>query len=147
MKNTFINTDAFFEEVKDIYNAELRECGYNPQEHEDFVEEYAWNMVQNTSDNMTKYVHMSDTHMIGNFCDIRQDWDDCPEFINSEVKPWGDFDEVVKSVDEGTIDEKRFAQLQTWILDWFFKAFGTYDMRYNFISDFNEMEYREENEI
>lgn len=140
----FINEDNFFEAFKGLYNDELVSCGYNPQQYEDYVDEYAWNTTLSTAASFRKYVHMADTHMVGNFCNIRQDWECCPEFIGSEVQPWGMFDDVVKSIDDGTISDDNLARFQTWAMDWYFTAFGTYNLKYNFITCFGEMIYQEE---
>ena len=84
--------------------------------------------------------------MDGNFCNIREDWECCPEFIGSEVKPWGKFDDVIKSIDDETISDKDLKKFQTWAFDWYFRAFGTFGLTYNFGEWISEMEYERKQE-
>lgn len=118
----------------------------NAQKYESTIEEYANINAQTIVDDMNRYVHQKDTKIIGNFCNIREDWEVTPDFIGSDVKPWGKFSDVVKSIDNGTISEEDLKKFQQWAKDWYFRAFGTWGLCYNFQTLISEMEWEEEQE-
>lgn len=112
--------------------------------YEEFIEDFAYITAESICHDMKKYCHRADTQIAGNFCDIRQDWEETSAYIGSEVEPWGSFDDVVKSIDEETISDEDLKKFQTWCQDWFFRAFGTYGLCYNFYSFICEFKYEEE---
>jgi hypothetical protein len=138
----FINYDDMYECIKNIYIDALDEDEVSKYENE--IECHAEIAAQDAVESMRKYVHRKDTRMCGNFCNIREDWEDTPEFIGSEVQPWGKFDDMVKSMDDDTISEEDCKKAQTWCMDWYFRAFGTWGLKYNFQSYISELEYEEE---
>ena len=138
----FLNYDSMYECIKNIYIDALNEDEVS--KYEDVIEYHAEYAAQNAVESMRKYVHRKDTRMDGNFCNIREDWEDTPEFIGSEVQPWGKFDDMVKSMDDDTISDEDCKQVQTWCMDWYFRAFGTFGLKYNFQSYISELEYEEE---
>lgn len=99
---------------------------------EDEVDEYAEMLADSIISDMDAYVHKSDTKIWGNLANIRTDWNICKNFVSSNIEPWGDFDEVVKSIDNETISDEDLDKFHQWALDWFYTAFGTYGIRYNF---------------
>lgn len=135
----FLDLDSMFHTLKEILT---EEAGDNAAEYEDIIEDYAYHLAESFVRDMRKYVHQKDTKLIGNFSNIRLDWDYALE--NREIKPWGKFDDVVKSVDDGTISDADLKKLQTWCSDWFFHAFGTWGITYNFNSFIAELEEEEE---
>ena len=138
----FINQDDMYECIKNIYIDALDDEEVSKYENE--IECYAEIAAQDAVESMRKYVHRKDTRMDGNFCNIREDWEDTPEFIGSEVQPWGKFDDMVKSMDDETISDEDCKKVQTWCRDWYFCAFGTCGLKYNFQSNISELEYEEE---
>jgi hypothetical protein len=138
----FINYDDMYECIKNIYIDALDED--EASKYEDEIECHAEIAAQDAAESMRKYVHRKDTRMDGNFCNIREDWECCPEFIGSDVKPWGKFDDMVKSLDDETISDDDLKKVQQWCMDWYFRAFGTFGLKYNFQSYISELEYEEE---
>jgi hypothetical protein len=138
----FINYDDMYECIKNIYIDALDED--EASKYEDEIECHAEIAAQDAAESMRKYVHRKDTRMDGNFCNIREDWECCPEFIGSDVKPWGKFDDMVKSLDDETISDYDLKKVQQWCMDWYFRAFGTFGLKYNFQSYISELEYEEE---
>ena len=67
----FINFDSMHECIKGIYTDAID----NAEDHEDLIEDMAYNVAQGIVRDMRKYVHQDDTHIIGNFNNIRNDWD------------------------------------------------------------------------
>ena len=140
----FINFEDMEQTLLDLYKNCLDD--ENTQKYESIIEEYANINAQTIVDDMNRYVHQKDTKIIGNFCNIREDWEVTPDFIGSDVKPWGKFSDVVKSIDNGTISEEDLKKFQQWAKDWFFRAFGTWGLCYNFQTLISEMEWEEEQE-
>jgi hypothetical protein len=77
----FINHDDMYECIKNIYIDALDEDEVNKYENE--IECHAEIAAQDAVESMSKYVHQKDTRMVGNFCNIREDWECTPEFIGS----------------------------------------------------------------
>lgn len=145
----FINRDKHYNGLLELlketaknYENELGETAF------EYAEEYANQLADKDVADMQKYVHQSDTKMFGNFANIREDWDTIPTFVKSEVEPFGKFDDMVKSMDDETISEEDLAKVQQWCEDWFYTAFGTYNLQYNFGTMLGEIvadnEYMEE---
>lgn len=146
MKKEFLNFENVYETFLNLFKDELKSWGDDYEQYECETEEYALCMAESTVDDMRKYVHRKNTRMDGNFCNIREDWEITPGFIGSEVKPWGKFDDVVKSIEDGTISDEDLEKFQTWAFDWFFRAFGTYGLTYNFGEFISNIEYEREHE-
>lgn len=151
MKNEFINFDSLHKSVKAILTDSLNEddaCKY-----EDLIDEQSFIIAQDTVESMRKCVHQRDPRIVGNFNNIRSDWDchkDSYWVAKSEndeaieVKPFGRFDDMVKGMAEGTLSEEQVQIVQTWCEEWFFDTFGTWGMRYNFQTLIGELEYEDE---
>ena len=144
----FMNRDEVYEIFLNLLKEVVEDYGYDYGLCESFVEESAFYKTEETLRSMKKYCHQKDTRMCGNFCNIREDWEYTYDFIGSEVKPWGKFDDVVKSIDDETISDEDLRKFHTWTLDWFFRAFGTWGLKYNFgdeLSSYME-EFEDEDE-
>lgn len=132
MAKNFMDVDRLAEVFKGHFLDVVDNYGYDRSEAEDYCEEYAWAAAQRTERDMCSYAHRKDTRMDGNFCNIRQDWEQTIDFVASEVRPCGKLDDVVRSIDEGAISDADLARWHTWVQDWYFTAFGTYNLKYNF---------------
>lgn len=112
--------------------------------YESHAEEYAHYAAVDAVESMREYVHFKDTKMDGNFANIREDWDYYPDFVRSNVKPFGTFDDMLKGMDNDTFTDEQVAKVQEWCLDWYFTAFGTFGLTYNFQSLIGDLKYEEE---
>ena len=142
----FLNYDNVYETFLNLFKDVIKDYWLDYGSFESETEAYAECVARKTLESMKKYVHMRDTRMNGNFCNIREDWETTYDFVMSEVKPWGNFDDVVKSIDDETISDEDLKKFQTWALDWFFTAFGTFGLKYNFGNFISEIEYEREQE-
>ena len=142
----FLNYDDVYESFLNLCKDVISDWGKDYGTWENICEDYAHNSTIETLDSMKRYVHKKNTRMDGNFCNIREDWEETYEFIGSEIQPWGMFDDVVKSIDDQTISDEDLKKFQTWALDWFFTAFGTWGYKYNFGNLVSELEYEQEME-
>lgn len=134
-----------------LNRADLSECILNIckdtvdySKWEDIVDDYVVTMTESIINDMRKYVHEDDTSMIGNFANIREDWDIIKDFAESEIEPFGRFDDIIKSIDNNTINDTDLIKFQKWALDWFFTAFGTFGIKYNLQTLIGDIEYSEE---
>ena len=89
---------------------------------DDYINDPEWGLVASTMRDMEKYVHRSDTGMSGNFADIRLDWERDHEDVS--------LDEVVEMIDNGEVNDIT-NEFRSWSIDWYFRAFGTYNLKYN----------------
>ena len=148
MAKDFMNRDNVYDGFLSLFKEVTKNYGYDIYEYESFIEEYTFRLTEKTLYDMKQYCHRKDTKMCGNFCNIREDWEETQGFIDTEIKPWGKFDDVVKSIDEETISDEDLEKFQEWALDWYYTAFGTFGLKYNF-GDFLMMcveELEKENE-
>lgn len=140
MEKTFLNKDQVENFLMDLFT----NCIDNSADYEDEIEDYAHFTAQSICDDMKRYVHMESTRMDGNFADISADWNYIPDFVDSEIRPWGNFDDIVKSIDDGTISDDDLENFQQWAFDWFLTAFGTWGLCYNFQTLIGDLEYERE---
>ena len=87
MEYTFLNEQKHYETLLSIFMDVLKD--HEATDYEWFAEQEAESLAASHVKDMAKYVHMSDTKICGNFANIREDWDYIPDFVKSEVKPWG----------------------------------------------------------
>lgn len=146
MRKDFLNYDNVYETFLNLFKEVIENYGMDYGMWESETEMYAENSAMETLESMKRYVHQKSTRMDGNFCNIREDWEYTPEFIGSEIIPWGKFDDVIKSIDDDTISDEDLEKFQTWAFDWFFRAFGTWGLKYNFGTWISELEYEREQE-
>lgn len=141
----FLNYEQMESFLKNLYTKAVEEMDCDASRFEDEIDCCVEIAAESFLIDMDTYVHKSDTSMWGNFANIREDWNDIPDFVTSDVKPWGRFDDVIESIDKGTISEGDLKKFQTWCFDWFLTAFGTYNLKYNFQSHISDLIYEEEN--
>ena len=140
-RNEFMNTAAHIEALSDLMKQALADMGKELDDHyEELIEEWSTQLGFDHERSMRKYCHQGSTRLEGNFCNIREDWD-YPGFVESEVEPWGSFDDIVRSIDDKTISAEDLAKFHQWVEDWFFTAYGTFGIRYNFQEAISEDDY------
>lgn len=62
----------------------------------------------------------------------------------SDTSQWGDYDDMLKAMDEETISDEDKAKVQQWVEDWFWTAYGTRWTRYNFADTLGQFAYEAE---
>lgn len=96
------------------------DCGYD----------YAGELYEKLQQQLYKYVSGTDYKMSGNFANIAWDWD-------RDHKDGISFYDLRKKLLDG-VEDADTNEFSTWAIDWFFHAFGTYNMCYNFATDLGE---------
>lgn len=110
------------------------------------IQSLAWDFTKKANRDMKEYLHMQNHHMVGNFADIEGDY---PAHItgtrwSSEYA--GDdyfrlFPQMVARLDAAE-DSKQADEDRACLMDWYFDAFGTFGIKYNFQGFLSDIAYR-----
>ena len=146
----YISVKNFAKAIEALY----RECLEDYENSED-IEEYladcgvgniqslAWDFTMKVNRDMKEYLHMRNHNMSGNFANSE---DDYPAHITGSR--WssdyaGDdyyrlFPQMVARLDAAE-DSEQADEDRMYLMDWFFDAFGTYNIKYKFQNDLSEI--------
>ena len=125
----------------------LNETFYSKDYLYDKAEEFAFN----ANEGMKRYLHMKNHRIDGNFANIEQDYP-CHitgTYWSSEYD--GDdyfllFPAMLRRLDSAE-DSSQASADRAYLEEWYFRAFGTYNIKYNFSNDLQEAHYMMEEEI
>ena len=139
----YIGVESFAKVIENLYNEclenfddadELREyiadvCGKN-------IQSMAWEFTLEVNKEMKKYLHKDSQHMDGNFANL---YNDDPRHVTGTF--WAtDYDgddyydlypAMVARLDAAE-DSEQANKDREYLEEWYFKAFGTYNIKYNF---------------
>ena len=146
----YIGVESFAKVIESLY----RECLENFDDAE-YMEEYiadifgkniqsmAWDFTLEANRDMKKYLHLPDQHMDGNFANLYNDY---PRHITGTF--WStDYDgddyydlypAMVARLDAAEDSEQAYKDRE-YLEEWYFKAFGTYNIQYNFSNELEEI--------
>ena len=103
----------------------------------------AWDFTLEANREMKKYLHLPDQHMNGNFANLYNDY---PRHVTGTF--WAtDYDgddyydlypQMVARLDSAE-DSEQANDDRAYLEEWYFKAFGTYNIQYNFSNELEEM--------
>ena len=146
----YIGVESFAKVIENLY----RECLENFDDAEN-LEEYiadvfekniqsmAWDFTLEANREMKKYLHLPDQHMNGNFANLYNDY---PRHVTGTF--WAtDYDgddyyylypQMVARLDAAE-DSEQADKDREYLEEWYFKAFGTYNIQYNFSNELEEM--------
>lgn len=148
----YIGVDAFAKYIEELY----RECLDDFDDKEE-IEEYindcfgdnhihtlAVEFAIKQNEDMKEYLHMDNHRMDGNFANVA---DDYTKYRTGTYWPTdydGDdyddlFPDMVKRLDAAE-DSDRANDDREYLSSWYFFAFGTYNIKYNFSSELSEVE-------
>lgn len=99
----------------------------HPEMVEDYLEEYAAVLAYKHQEQMDKYLHSDDKDIPGNLMqiDLNFGWEYGKEHNIT-------FDEMLRRTDNGELSAEELVALQDWTETWWFEAFGTFGLQYNF---------------
>lgn len=146
----YIGVESFSKVIENLYNEclenfdnadELREyladcCGKN-------IQTLAWEFALKANREMKKYLHLNDQRMDGNFANLYEDY---PKHITG-VWWASDYDgddyydlypQMVARLDAAE-DSEQANEDRAYLEEWYFKAFGTYNIQYNFSNELEEV--------
>lgn len=127
-----LDDEELTKSIEGIYRDAWKECCDSADEQEKpyyegsewYIEEFTPMTVESTQKSMYDYVAGGKYSMPGNFKQIDMDWDHDHE---GGIK----FSDLKKKLLAGTQD-KDTEEFSHWGIDWFFDAFGTFGLEYNF---------------
>ena len=146
----YISVKSFAKTIEKLY----RECLDNFDDADD-LEEYiadmlgenmqslAWQFTFKANREMKEYLHLDNHRMIGNFSNLYEDY---PEHITG-VRWASDYDggdyydlyhQMVARLDAAE-DSELANKDREYIKEWYFNAFGTYNIKYNFSNGLEEI--------
>lgn len=127
-----LDDEELTKSIEGVYRDAWKECCDSADEQEKpyyegsewYIEEFTPMTVESTQKSMYDYVAGGKYSMPGNFKQIDMDWDHDHE---GGIK----FSDLKKKLLAGTQD-KDTEEFSHWGIDWFFDAFGTFGLEYNF---------------
>jgi len=105
-----------WDETAGDYVRYMKDCA------DDYMDEYVDGIIEETIKSFDTYVHRDDTSMVGNFCDIRYDYE-------REHKGQS-FRALIEKID-ANMGGEDVDEFREWSVGWYFTAFGTYNLKYN----------------
>lgn len=155
----YIGVESFANTIENLY----RECLDNYDNAED-IEEYladccgkniqklALEFTLKANREMKKYLHLPSQRMPGNFSDLRMDYPNhrtgtfwASEYEGSVSDYLNLYPDMVARLDAAE-DTKQADEDRAYLEEWYFKAFGTFGITYNFSNDLAEIAYSLEQE-
>lgn len=147
----YIGVSSFADTVEDIYREYLE--GYdNSEEIEEClsIECLSWELAKKANEEMKEYLHMKNHSIWGNFANIEYDY---PEHITGTrccFEYDGDdyfdlFPQMVARLDSAE-DSERADEDRKYLAEWYFNAFGTFGIKYNFGETVSEIAYELEHQ-
>ena len=155
----YIGVASFAKTIEELY----RECLNNYDNAED-MEEYiadvfgkniqslAWEFTLEANREMKKYLHLPDQHMDGNFADLSMDYPKhrtgtfwVSEYDGPVAEYFNLYPQMVARLDSAE-DSEQADKDREYLEEWYFEAFGTYNIQYNFSNELEEIHYMMEEE-
>ena len=148
----YIGVESFAAVIESLY----RECLENFDDAED-LEEYisdlygkniqsmAWDFTLEVNREMKKYLHKDSQHMNGNFADLSMDYPKhrtgtfwVSEYDGPVAEYFNLYPQMVARLDAAE-DSEQADKDREYLEEWYFKAFGTYNIQYNFSNELEEI--------
>lgn len=131
------------QEIQSLYENEFEKLIDDADEKEkpyyqsmDYIlEDYILDTVESIQNDMYKYVSSGDYNIPGNFKQINLDWD-------RDHKDGIKFNDLRKKLLNG-VNDADTEEFSHWGIDWFFKAFGTFGLKYNFRTAVTDIVYND----
>lgn len=146
----YIGVASFAKTIENLYR-ECLEKFDNAEDMEEYIadccgktiQNLAWDFTLEANREMKKYLHLPDQHMNGNFADLYNDY---PRHVTGTF--WatdyaGDdyydlYPAMVVRLDAAE-DSEQANKDREYLEEWYFKAFGTYNIQYNFSNELEEI--------
>lgn len=146
----YIGVKSFVAVIENLYR-ECLEKFDNAEEMEEYIadlygkniQSLAWDFTHKANKEMKKYLHKDSQHMDGNFANLYNDY---PRHVTGTF--WAtDYDgddyydlypAMVARLDAAE-DSEQANEDRAYLEEWYFKAFGTYNIKYNFSNELEEI--------
>lgn len=155
----YIGVKSFASVIENLY----RECIENFDDAED-LEEYisdifekniqsmSWDFTLEANREMKNYLHRKSQHMDGNFADLSMDYPKhrtgtfwVSEYDGPVAEYFSLYPDMVARLDSAE-DSEQADEDRKYLAEWFFDAFGTFGIKYNFSNYLDEIAYMLEEE-
>lgn len=146
----YIGVESFAKVIESLF----RECLENfddAEEMEEFIadcsgesiQSLAWEFTHKANKEMKKYLHLDDQHMDGNFANLYEDYPKHRTGVWWASDYDGDdyydfYPQMVARLDAAE-DSEQASKDRAYLEEWCFKAFGTYNIKYNFSNELEEI--------
>ena len=148
----YIGVASFAKTIEELY----RQCLENFDDAED-MEEYiadvfekniqslAWEFTIEANREMKEYLHLPDQHMNGNFANLSIDYPKhrtgtfwLSEYDGPVAEYFNLYPQMVERLDAAE-DSEQADKDREYLEEWYFEAFGTYNIQYNFSNELEEI--------
>lgn len=154
----YIHVEQFEDIIFDMYKEEREQ--WRNADNSDFLDleyddellrELAWSVAAKMNEDMKKYLHQSDHRIVGNFCNILEDYAHYRTGKYSYDRAGIANDHkmlaaMIERLDKG-VDSPRANDDRDYLSSWIFQAFGTFGFRYNFSNAIADSLYTYEQEM
>lgn len=150
----YIGCESFAKVIENLYD----ECLENFDDADDLqehiadccgktIQNLAWDFTLEANREMKKYLHLPDQHMNGNFADLSMDYPKhrtgtfwVSEYDGPVAEYFNLYPQMVARLDVAE-DSEQASKDRAYLEEWYFKAFGTYNIKYNFSNELEEIHY------
>lgn len=146
----YIGCESFAKVIENLYDECLENFDdaddlrvYIADVYEKNIQSLAWEFTLKVNRGMKEYLHKDSQHMIGNFANLYNDY---PRHVTGKF--WAtDYDgddyydlypQMVARLDAAE-DSEQANEDRAYLEEWYFKAFGTYNIKYNFSNELEEV--------
>lgn len=155
----YIGVASFAKTVENLYR-ECLDSYYNAEDIEEYIvdicgkniQTLAWEFTLKANRDMKKYLHLPSQRMPGNFADLYMDYPHhrtgtfwAFEYEGSVSEYLSLYPDMVARLDAAE-DSELANEDRAYLDEWYFKAFGTFWITYNFNNDLAEIAYSLEQE-
>lgn len=148
----YIGCESFAKVIENLYD----ECLENFDDADDLqehiadccgktIQNLAWDFTLEANREMKKYLHLNDQRMNGNFADLSMDYPKHRTGVWWATDYDGDdyydlYPAMVARLDAAE-DSEQADKDREFLEEWYFKAFGTYNIKYDFSNDLEEIHF------
>ena len=148
----YIGVASFAKTIDELYR-ECLEKFDNAEDMEEYIadccgkniQNLAWDFTLEANREMKKYLHLPDQHMNGNFADLSMDYPKhrtgafwVSEYEGPVAEYFNLSPQMVARLDAAE-DSEQANEDREYLEEWYFEAFGTYNIQYNFSNELEEI--------
>lgn len=141
----YVNLNRLTEDLTQIYKdvrddfASGKDCDFILDEYDDdWIDEYAFEVAVELNNDMKRYLNETDHGICGNFNNIDYDYPQ-QSIATTSVQA------MIDRLNDGDVS-RQAEEDRDWLLDWFWKTFGSFAIEYNFKSFLSDAIYQYEQE-
>ena len=148
----YIGVASFAKTIENLYR-ECLEKFDNAEDMEEYIadccgkniQNLAWDFTLEANREMKKYLHKDSQHMNGNFADLSMDYPKhrtgtfwVSEYDGPVAEYFNLYPQMVARLDAAE-DSEQADKDREYLEEWYFEAFGTYNIQYDFSNELEEI--------